>query len=172
MVLMYDDDMLILVDGYNVTRSDPATRELELEEQRDALVARLRARGPQMLGRGRIVVLFDAVHGARGGSENSAPVTVVYARTGSADDAIVRAVSGEDGKVVVVSNDQGLLDRVRIHARGVVDLLPASACFESAGRGKDRKGRRLSPARDVGLPPGANKITEELGRIWLEEEDA
>ena len=42
--------MLYLVDGYNVTRRDPATSELSLLGQRDALVARLRVRGRDLLG--------------------------------------------------------------------------------------------------------------------------
>ena len=51
--------MLFLVDGYNVTKGDPATCSLSLEAQRDELVARLRSRGEQLLGRGSIVVVFD-----------------------------------------------------------------------------------------------------------------
>jgi hypothetical protein len=168
---MYDESMLFLVDGYNVTRSDPATRELDLESQRDELVARLRARGAQILGSGRIVILFDGAAGVGGSATPPGPVEVVFSRAGSADDAIVRAVQGRSEKVVVVSNDRELLDRVRVHAKGELASLPASACFEAAGRGSSRKGRRPAPPRDVGLPPGANKITQELERLWLEGAD-
>ena len=163
--------MLFLVDGYNVTRSDPATRTLDLADQRDGLVSRLRARGPQMLGAGRIVVLFDGSGGTGGHSADTAPITVVYAREGTADDAIVRVVSGVTEKVIVVSNDRGLLDRVRVHARGEVEARASSACYESAGKGQARKGKRPAPRRDAGLPSGANKITEEMKRLWLPDEE-
>ena len=55
--------MRFLVDGYNVTKQDPATAELGLAEQREALVARLAVRGRDLLGTGEIVVVFDGVHG-------------------------------------------------------------------------------------------------------------
>ena len=163
--------MLFFVDGYNVTRSDPATRDLDLESQRDHLVRRLRARGGPMLGAGRIVVMFDAAQGAPTAAENTAPLTVVFTRTGTADDAIVKAVANTAEKVVVVSNDRELLERVRIHAKGPVESRPASACYEEAGKGSSRKGKKPSPRRDTGVPRGANAITEELKRIWLDKED-
>lgn len=163
--------MLLLVDGYNVTRSDPATRDLALGEQRDALVTRLRARGSQMLGKGRIVVLFDGAEGVGGSATNAAPLTVLYARTGTADDAIVNVVRGSAQKVVVYSNDRGLAERVRAHAPGEVEVRPASECYESAGTGSKRRGARPAPPRDVGLPAGANKITEEMKKLWLTDED-
>lgn len=163
--------MLLLVDGYNVTRSDPATRDLGLDEQRDALVSRLRVRGSQMLGKGRIVVLFDGAEGVGGSATDSSPLTVLYARAGSADDAIVTAVRGTSQQVVVFSNDRGLADRVRAHAAGEVEVRPASACYESAGRGAKRRGRRPAPPRDAGLPAGANKITEEMKKLWLVDEE-
>lgn len=163
--------MLFLVDGYNVTHSDPETRHLSIEGQRDALVRRLRARGAVMLGAGRIVVLFDGADGSGESVSQSAPVTVVFSRTGTADDAIVRLVAGVSEKVVVVSNDRGLLERVRLHAKGLVEVRPASTCHEGAGTGAQRKGRRPAPRRDAGLPPGANKITQEFKELWLDSED-
>jgi hypothetical protein len=163
--------MLFLVDGYNVTRSDPSTHELSLEAQRDALVARLRARGAQMLGRGRIVVFFDAVDAAGAEQRDHAPIEVVYARSGTADDAIVRAAVARHEKVTLVSDDRELRDRVAVHTPAGFEALPASACFDAAGRGRSRKGRRPAVARETGLPRGANKITEELGRLWLGEDE-
>jgi predicted RNA-binding protein with PIN domain len=163
--------MLLLVDGYNVTRSDPATRDLALGEQRDALVRRLRARGSQMLGKGRIVVLFDGAEGVGGSAIDASPLTVLYARTGTADDAIVTAVRGTSQKVVVFSNDRGLAERVRAHATGEVEVRPASECYEDAGTGSRRRGRRPAPPRDAGLPAGANKITEEMKKLWLADEE-
>jgi hypothetical protein len=55
--------MLFLVDGYNVTRRDPATAALSLQDQRESLAARLRVRGRELLGAGRVVIVFDGEAG-------------------------------------------------------------------------------------------------------------
>jgi predicted RNA-binding protein with PIN domain len=163
--------MLFLVDGYNVTRSDPDTKHLGLEAQRDALVRRLRVRGARMLGAGRIVVLFDGVQGAGASTTEASPVTVVYSRSETADDAIVRIVRGSSEQIVVVSNDVGLIERVRAHARSGVQQRASSACYEGAGRGPKRGARRGGIARDSGLPKGANEITRELKDLWLNDDE-
>lgn len=164
--------MFFLVDGYNVTRADPATRDLSLEAQRDALVARLAARGTAMLGAGRIVVVFDARDGdvAGGGSRNGC-VEVVYARTSSADDAIVSVAKRAAERVVLVSSDRELAERVGVHVRHGFEVRGREACFESTGRGGERRGPRPAPRRDVGMPKGANRITEDLKRLWLDDEE-
>ncbi len=164
--------MLFLVDGYNVTMGDPATAGLSLEAQRDELVARLRARGEQVLGRGSIIVVFDGEIGvAPGGLPRSAthPVEVVYSRGVTADDAIVQRASRERGQVCLVSSDRGLADRVRAaHGRGT-EVRPRESVYDAAvGRTRPRQ---RGPEREVGLPPGSNKITEELKGLWLEEEE-
>jgi len=161
--------MLFLVDGYNVTHSDPSTRDLDLEAQREALVRRLAARGQQMLGGGAITIIFDAAEGAGDTGAARGGIRVLFARQGTADDFIVRTVSAATDKVVVVTSDRGLMDRVRAHAPSV-EFRDASACFESAGKGRSRRGKKPAPRRDAGLPAGANKITEELKRIWLDDE--
>ena len=79
--------MRYLIDGHNVTMRDPATRGLSTEEQRDALVRRLATRGAQLLGAGRITVVFD-------GRTADAPPTsgaleVRFSAGESADDVIV-----------------------------------------------------------------------------------
>lgn len=160
--------MLFLVDGYNVTRSDPATLALTLEEQRFALSHRLAARGQALLGRGRIVVVFDGVEGV-GRVESVGPVEVRYSRGRTADDAIVSAARGVGGGVVLVTSDQGLADRVRDHLGKGVEVRSREVCFEAA-RPKNRP-RGGSVPRDVGLPKGANRITEELKDLWLGEDE-
>jgi predicted RNA-binding protein with PIN domain len=100
--------MLFLVDGYNVTRRDPATAELSLQDQRESLVARLRVRGRELLGSGRVVIVFDGEGGAGLSTGGEVPVEVVYAHQRSADDEIVRIASRSKGPVVVVSSDRAL----------------------------------------------------------------
>lgn len=154
--------MRFLIDGYNVTHADPATRELVLDEQRDALVRRLAGRGADLLGRGTITVVFDGVAG--GACETGqGQVSVRYARSPeSADDLIVRLVTA--GDCTVVTDDRGLSGRAR--ARGAV-VLSSSACFERTSTRKVT-GRRYRAA-SAGLPPGAHEITRELKDLWLKD---
>jgi hypothetical protein len=158
--------MLYLVDGYNVTRRDSATAELPLEEQRDALVARLRVRGTDLLGRGRIVVVFDGEGGPGLSTGEAGPVEVVYAHGCSADDEIVRIASESEVPVVVVSSDRAVGERARERAGVAVEVRDAATCFH-ASEGRRRTRSRGSVARDVGLPKGANAITRELKDLWL-----
>lgn len=163
--------MLFLVDGYNVTRRDPATAALPLQDQREALAARLRVRGRELLGSGRIVIVFDGEGGPGLSCGGEVPVEIVYAHQRSADDEIVRIASRSKGPVAVVSSDRALGQRARERATVTVDVREASTCFEAA-RGNRRKKARGSIARDAGLPRGANAITRELKDLWLSDEDS
>jgi predicted RNA-binding protein with PIN domain len=163
--------MLYLVDGYNVTRRDPATASLSLLEQREALAARLRVRGRDLLGNGRIVVVFDGEGGPGLSTGGEVPVEIVYAHQRSADDEIVRIASRSKSPVTVVSSDRALGQRARERATVEVEVREASTCFEAA-RGARRKKARGSIARDAGLPRGANAITRELKDLWLSEDDS
>lgn len=159
--------MLFLVDGYNVTMNDPATRDLAKEAQRDALVRRLAARSKQMFGTGDVVVVFDA-RGQLGTSvETQAGVRVVYAT--DADTEIVRRCGAARGEVTVISDDRRMSARISQDVARRCVYLPASSAFESAGRGARRKGTG-GIRRDEGLPDKANEITEELKGLWLEED--
>jgi hypothetical protein len=160
--------MLFLVDGYNVTQSDPATRGLTLAQQRDALARRLATRGGTLLGSGSIVVVFDGVEGV-GLTERVGPVEVRYSRGRTADDAIVSAARGAHETVVLVTSDRALADRVRNHLGRNLDVRPREVCFEASRPPKGR--RRGHIAGNVGLPKGANSITEELKGIWLPEDE-
>jgi hypothetical protein len=161
--------MLFLVDGYNVTRADPATRGLELSAQRDELLRRLSARGASILGRGEIVVVFDAREGIGSAPATFGPVQVRWARDRSADDEIVAIVERTAEKVVLITSDRGLTDRARGEARSGLDVRGCESCFDRAGRGRSRRERAPAPRRDVGIPEGGNAITEELKNTWLED---
>ncbi|NTU71437.1 MAG: hypothetical protein HGB10_06425 [Coriobacteriia bacterium] len=164
--------MLYLVDGYNVTLSDPATTSLTLLEQREALVARLRVRGAELLGRGRIVVVFDGREGPGLSSSRDGGIELVYAHEHSADDEIVRIAAGAAGQVVVVTGDRELTERVRTHARAGGEGRAPSCCFEAAGKGDRRvKRARGSIARDAGTPRDAGSITREMSELWLSEDE-
>jgi predicted RNA-binding protein with PIN domain len=156
--------MLFLIDGYNVTMQDPATRDLSKEGQRDALAARMAARGAALLGKGRIAVVFDAHDQLGVSSESRGPVKLVYAT--DADTEIVRRCAAATEAVVVVTDDMRQRARISQDVARRVEYRGASACFDAAGRGADRKDRRSGVAREEGLPRGANDITNEMKRIW------
>lgn len=153
--------MRFLVDGYNVTKRDPATRASALEEQRASLAARLRVRGADLLGAGEIVVVFDGQPGV-GRETGAGAVQVRFSRGESADELIVRMA---DATTAVITSDEELASRVRV--RGAT-VLPAESCFEGR-RPKRRSGRY--PASTVGLPKGANEITREMKKLWLDDEE-
>lgn len=154
--------MRYLIDGYNVTRRDPFSTALGIAEQREALVARLAVRGADLLGAGQIIVVFDGVAG--GGEDlRRGPVSVRYSRDEEADDLIARLAVG--GDTTVVTSDGGLASRARAAGARVAS---ADVCFE--GRMAKRRGRRYLAAT-AGLPPGANKVTEELKKLWLNDEE-
>jgi len=154
--------MRYIVDGYNVTRRDPATCDSDLATQREALVARLAVRGADLLGAGPLVVVFDGQSGG-GADGRRGNVEVRFSRDETADDLIVRLAAGPGD--TVVTSDAGLARRVRAVGAAVIG---AESCFE--GRRVRRRGRRY-PASTVGLPPGASKVTEELKKIWLTDEE-
>lgn len=151
------------IDGYNVTRRDPATRELSLEAQRAALEGRLRAGAGRSLGKGGYTVVWDGA-GGEGVVRKAAP-HVAFTRRPTADDAIVERVRGAKERVGVVTSDRGLAERCRAVAPHGADVLPAERLFAQAGStSKKRKGAPLS--RDVGIPANANEINRELKKIW------
>lgn len=163
--------MLFLVDGYNVTKGDPATRDLSLEEQRTALVARLKARGSDLLGKGGVVVFFDGDVAQASEQPDTYPVTVEFSRGQSADDAIVRVAARRPrDQVCLVTSDRGLAERVRDHLGARLEVRDRSALFESARGRSTRRRSGGDVAGEAGTPPGANRITEELKKLWITEE--
>ena len=149
------------IDGYNVTRSDPATRNLALEEQRARLEARLRTAAPRVLGSSDYLIVWDGAGGfargaARDGSEH-------FTRMATADDSIVNHVTAADGRVGVVTSDNELANRVKAMAPHGVELRSSSVLYESSSAKAPRK---APMRRDVGIPAGANEINRELKELW------
>jgi hypothetical protein len=122
--------MLFLIDGYNVTRADEATRRLLPDDQRLALMRRLAARGRGLLGSGRIVVVWDKGHNA--GDEDVGGVQAVFSLDGIADDVIVSMAEHESGPVTIVTADRELKSRVRERKGRSTVMLPVSTLFDAA----------------------------------------
>lgn len=156
--------MRFIIDGHNVTMRDPATRSLGAEEQRDALVRRLAVRGRELLGAGAITVVFDGR--TADAPHTSGALEVRFSAEESADDVIVRLAAAEQGGVTVVTADRELARRVSA-ANERVRVLGCEALFEAARPRGGGRGR--FPTASAGLPRGANTITEELKKLWLED---
>ena len=159
--------MLFLVDGYNVTRADDATRALLPDDQRLELMRRLGARGSGLLGNGRIVVVWD--RGFHAGGESTGGVEARFSLEETADDVIVRMAESEPGPVTIVTADRELKARVRERRGRSTAVLPVSTIFDAAPQ---RRAARKEP-RDGhgGLPSGHERITQEMGELWLGEGD-
>jgi len=155
--------MRFLVDGYNVTKGDPATAPLDLEGQRDSLVSRLATRVDELFGCGSVVVVFDGVSGG-GEDYRRGRVDVRFSRVGTADD-LIAGLAGPD--TTVVTSDAGLAARARDRGARVVGREIVFADGTDTQRER-RHGRRRQP--EGGLPPGANRVTEELKKLWLGDE--
>jgi predicted RNA-binding protein with PIN domain len=121
--------MRYLIDGYNVTMADDATRRLDRDAQRLALVRRLSARGRELLGPGPVTIVFDG--GVLREDELHGNVAVRFSGDEIADDVIVRLAIAADGDVVVVTSDRELRSRVREHAGRSVDVRPVSTVFDA-----------------------------------------
>lgn len=159
--------MLFLVDGYNVTRADDATRRLLPDDQRLALMRRLAARGRGLLGTGRIVVVWDK--GFNAGDESLTGAEAIFSLGETADDVIVRMAENESGPVTIVTADRELKSRVRERKGRSTVTLPTSVLFEDADQ---THAKRRPPQHGAygGLPKGHADITKELADVWLPKE--
>ncbi|WP_180326520.1 NYN domain-containing protein [Raoultibacter phocaeensis] len=158
--------MHYLIDGYNVTRRDPATKNLLLEEQRLELESRLRIKSSVLLGKATYTIIWDASGGI--GTVNptgAAHRDSEYTRLPTADDAIVAKVRRATERIGIVTSDNELANRCRSAAPHGVDILPAERLFADAKPKKARDKKAPLP-RDVGIPPNANEINRELKKIW------
>ncbi len=88
-----------------------------------------------------------------------------------ADDEIVRRCAGATGRVVVVTDDLRLRARISQDVGRHVEYRDGSSVFAETLQDRVAHVSRAPVARDAGLPPGANKITEELKDLWLTEDD-
>lgn len=159
--------MRYLIDGYNVTKRDPATRDLSLEEQRDALERRLRVRAASLFGSTSYTIVWDAAGGQ--GVVRPTGGDVAYTRMPTADDAIVERVRRASERVGVVTSDNELAGRCRAVALYGADILPSDCLFANAAapvKLKGKRGKQKPLPRDVGIPANANEINRELKKLW------
>jgi hypothetical protein len=157
------------IDGYNVTKQDPSTRDLELEDQREALETRMNVRGSALLGKGDYTIIWDGAGGV-GVSDRIGVAKAShsrYTRRPSADDAIVETVRCAKQQVGVVTSDHELARRCQAVAPQGVTILPATRLFEAAQPAHSATGKTpRTLSRNVGIPPQAAAINKELKELW------
>ena len=161
--------MRYFIDGYNVTKRDPATSGLSLEEQRQALERRLRVRAAAVLGHASYVIVWDAA-GGEGVVRRRDDDRAAFTRLPTADDSIVGRVRRSSERVGVITSDRELAARCRAAALHGVDVMPAERLFADAPAPSRTRGKRTPLPRDVGIPANANEITRELKALWCDEE--
>ena len=158
--------MRTIIDGYNVTKSDPATSQLSLENQRSLLLLRLRSHAAELGCPGTACVVFDGESGTHP-TPSIGPLRVLFSQDEPADDLIVELARTSNDEITLVSSDRELCERVKVVSLEPVTIRGASELFQSAVA-KGRKRKREGVSRDAGLPPGARKITKELEDLWLD----
>lgn len=156
--------MRYLIDGYNVTKRDPATRDLPLEEQRTALERRLKLHARNVLGKAPYLIVWDAANGE--GLDRPFGAPVEYTRMATADDAIVEKARAATDRVGVVTSDRELAERCRAAASHGIEVLPSERLFDAAVMKPAAKRRRPSPLVDEGIPANARAINRELMELW------
>lgn len=155
--------MRYYIDGYNVTKSDPATRALAIEEQRNALESRLRLSANRILGKAAYTIIWDGAGGE--GLVKGVDRHVVFTRKPTADDAIVECIRCATEHTGVVTSDRSLANRCREVALHGIDIVPSNRLFAQAkATPSKRKGAPLP--RDIGIPANANEINRELKKLW------
>lgn len=150
---------------------DPATQDLGIAAQREALEARLRSGFRTLFGKGSWRIIWDGAQGA--GDTDSRDGHTRFTRMPTADDAIVRAVRSANEKVTVVTSDNELAARCKQAASHGCEVLPASRAFASAlptAQKTQKKRHGGMSAIDQGIPANAKAINDELRALWCGEE--
>ena len=153
------------IDGYNVTKSDPATKGLSLEDQRAALEARCRIKAQAVLGTHDYRIIWDGSGGFSRNGTAGASSKEHYTRMPTADDSIVNLVAQSRTKCGVVSNDRRLIERCKGVATCGVEIKPSDVLYEArAAKAKHKQAPKMN--RNVGIPANAHAINEELKKLW------
>jgi predicted RNA-binding protein with PIN domain len=109
------DDVMLLIDGYNVTKAEGGFGDLQLEKQRDRLIEGVNGLLRKRKGR-KATIVFDGSDVSPGsGRRSRGPAQVEYSRPDEiADDHLIALLEAlPPHPVVVVTNDRELQDRSR-----------------------------------------------------------
>ena len=167
--------MNILIDGYNLIRSDPDLRIAEAKgEGVSALLHALRlyrkAKGH------RLTLVLDAGPQPEESRANLEGIPVIYSGHGqSADDVIARLAAKQGPGATVITNDRELSARCRVHGAEVVGsgefaeklleaaLIQGGEPFEEEEQGWDFTTKKKGPSRR--LPKSKRKSKRRKSRL-------
>jgi predicted RNA-binding protein with PIN domain len=148
-----------IVDGYNVLMRSGLFDRKRLQDARAAFVAYLEHHRPHGSCRNKLTIVFDGKAEVAGLAE-CAIMGVLFSAGESADEKIKEMVerSPRPKDIVVVTDDRELGFFVR----------RCGACLMGSRDflGKTSVKKKASPARGPDVVE-REKITEELGRVWL-----
>jgi predicted RNA-binding protein with PIN domain len=142
-----------LVDGYNVIFSTHL-KKLSTKEARDYLISFVKTNYP-----GKAIVVFDG----REGIITEKGEDVVFTTSGSADQFIKSYVENNSKResIVVVTRDRGII--------GYVKSLGAS--IMQPDEFLKVKKRHPSLIKGILKPDEAKRITKELEKLWVDDDD-
>lgn len=153
----------------------PISGPSSLEEQRNRLIEFLRTARPQGSLKNKVTVVFDGQPGVVGRPEFSVSgPEILFSKGPSADEMIhqIVAQSSNSKNMVVVTNDRRIQYAVRALGAKV------NGVQEFLDKAKGIKSRVSRPASETSRPrkesktisyTSAHKITEELKKIWIKD---
>ncbi|OIO36568.1 MAG: hypothetical protein AUJ74_01685 [Candidatus Omnitrophica bacterium CG1_02_44_16] len=160
-----------IVDGYNLIKRTPRFDRDELRAARAELFSYLECYRPHGSLKNGLVVVFDSKRECFSYQEEHS-FRVVFTQGETADDKIKSIVSQDrqPKEIVVVTDDKQLKLAVRSCGAQVI----ACAEFLKKGRSPQEKQARFFKDKELDGKSTLSivqkeKITEELGRIWLKK---
>lgn len=155
-----------IVDGYNALFKIRSLLKKH-NRSREGFIRYIRATRPFGSTRNRVTVVFDGskdVHFQQ--KQPSGPVDVVFAKSESADDRIVKMAKKKHNRVetVVVTDDREVKDKVRVQRCKTMSVLEF---FKKLSEKKEEK--RNKKDNDEKPSPNSKEgksITEEMKKIW------
>lgn len=160
-----------IVDGYNLIKRTPCFDHDILRSARSALFSYLEVFRPHGSLKNKLIVVFDSKGDCFAYREEHS-FEVAFTNGETADDKIksIVSLSSQPKGIVVVTDDKQLKSAVRSCGARVM----ACAEFLKKGRSPEEKQAGFFNAGELDGKGTLNivqkeKITEELGRIWLKK---
>ena len=156
-----------IIDGYNVIKQTPSLTKKSLKDSRLSLVKLIKEKRPQGSKNNEVTIVFDGKADLPyWPKEKEIDINIVFTKNNTADDWIKNAVERTDGprRIVVVSDDK----QIRFYVRSLgAKVLGVKEFIKAAERSKGAKNAEPSDSKIELSSVEAERITEELRKIWL-----
>jgi predicted RNA-binding protein with PIN domain len=153
--------MYYLLDGYNIIT---ISKKMDIDSERDKLITFVR--NSKKLFKHTVIIFFDGSSPFTSNISSSKNCKVVFTWEKSADDAIIDFIIKHKNpkEIIVVTNDRELQNKSK--ANGCRIETNEQFYFRITSPPKKIKPKGHS---DKKIPSNAQKITEELARLWLKK---